>query len=214
MLLIDTTYFWRKYGYMIFRAWFPKENKWKNLLWYKVKYETNDKYREWFNFLKDKWRKIIWIVCDWRQWLLWWFWEIPTQMCVYHMKQILTRYLTRKPKLEQNRKLKIIWSCIWEYPKEDIELALKIWHEENKSRLNEKNYKWNYIHIRTRKAYSSMKRKLYWCYSFKEYPELWIPNTNNSLESINSHLKTKIRIHRWLVEKKKEIFTSYYLWCS
>jgi hypothetical protein len=211
---MDTTYFGRKYWYMIFRARFPKLKKGKNLLWYKVKYETNDKYREWFNFLKRKWRNIIWIVCDGRQWLLWWFGDIPTQMCIYHMRQILTRYLTRKPKLEQNKSLKVIWTCIWEYPKEDIELSLKVWYTENKERLNEKNDNWNYIHTRTRKTYRSITKKLRYCYIFKEYPVLWIPNTNNSLESINWHLKTKKWIHRWLWEENSDKFIDFYLYYS
>jgi hypothetical protein len=214
ILLIDTTYFWKKYGYMIFRAWFPKLNKWKNLLWYKVPYETNDKYKEWFWFLIQKRRKILGIVCDWRQWLLWWFLEIPTQMCVYHMKQIITRYLTKKPKLEQNKKLKTISDCIWEYPKEDIKLALDTRYIDYESWINEKNSSWNYKHERTRKAYNSIMNKLSYCYTFKHYPELWIPKTNNSLEWINSHLKTKSIIHRWLKEGNKDDFTRYYLYIS
>lgn len=96
---MDTTYFWRKYWYMIFRAWFPELERWKTLLRYKVKYETDDKYKEWVNFLIENGWEIVWIVCDWRQWLLWWFWDIPTQICLYHFKQIITRYLTRSPKL-------------------------------------------------------------------------------------------------------------------
>lgn len=214
ILLMDTTYFWRKYWYMIFRVWFPKKKKWKNLLWYKVKYETNNKYREWYSFLCQKWRKIVGIVCDWRQWLLGGFGDIPTQMCIYHMKQIITRYLTKNPKLKQNIDLKNIAMCIWDYPRDDIELALKVWYEDNKKWLEERNEKLNYRHNKTRKAYRSIKKKLHRCYTFARHPELWIPRTNNSLEAINSHLKTKIAIHRWLKENNKDNFTNYYLYIS
>jgi len=214
ILLMDTTYFWREYGYMIFRAWFPDLRKWKNLLRYKVLYETNKKYREWYEFLVEKWREICGIVCDWRQWLLWWFWDIPTQMCVYHMKQIITRYLTKKPKLEQNKSLKNIADCIWDQSENDVRFALEVWNKENKIWLSEKNVAWNYIHGKTRKAYRSIKKKLSWCYTFVRHRMLWIPKTNNSLESINSHLKTKLWIHRWLKEKNKDTFTRYYLYIS
>jgi len=98
------------------------------------------------------------------------------------MKQILRRYLTKNPKLEQNKSLKMIGHCIGDYPKRDIELALNVWHEENKQRLNEKNENSNYKHVRTRKAYKSMKSKLYRCYTFQRHRELGIPRTNNSLE--------------------------------
>ncbi len=130
------------------------------------------------------------------------------------MKAILRRYLTKKPKLVQNQKLKIIWSCIWEYPKEDIELAIKVWNEENENRLNEKNENWKYVHTRTRKAYNCIRRKLNYCYTFKEYSELWIPSTNNSSEWINSHLKTKKWIHRWLWKNNSDKFIGYYLYYS
>lgn len=214
ILLMDTTYFWRKYGYMIFRAWFPETNTWKNILRYKVPYETNDMYRKWYAFLKEQWREIVGIVCDWRQGLLWWFWIIPTQMCVRHMKEIMRRYLTKKPKLEQNKSLKVIADCIWEYSEEDINLALDVRHSENKKWFFAKNMSWKYVHERTRKAYYSLKKKLSRCYIFVKYSELWIPNTNNSLESINAHLKTKIKIHRGLKEWIKETFINYYLYIS
>lgn len=214
ILLMDTTYFWRKYWYMIFRAWFPEEKKWKNLLRYKIHYETNEKYKEWYRFLKQQWRNIIAIVCDWRQGLLWWFGDIPTQMCLYHMKQIVTRLLTKRPRLPQNKRLKLIVSCIGDYPEEDIQLALDVRAKENKEWLNEKNAKWWYIHERTRKAYRSIRRKLCRCYTFAHYPDLRIPKTNNSLESINSHAKTKIAIHRWLKERNKDTFMNYYLYNS
>lgn len=211
---MDATYFWRKYCYVIFRAWFPNENKWKNLLWYKEKYETNLVYKRWFEFLKEKWWIIQAIVCDWRKWLLWWFWPIPVQMCLYHMKQIIVRYLTKKPKLEQNKKLIEISRFIWDLEKEQIEKLLTKWNKENKEWLWERNKKWEYKHIKTRKAYRSIKSKLNYCYTFKEYKELLIPSTNNSLEWINSHLKTKLKIHRWLKENKKDTFTCYYLYNS
>lgn len=211
---MDAVYFWKKYCYIIFRGWFPKENNWKNLLWYKAKYETNDLYRKWIEELKSKWREIIAIVVDWRQWLLWWFWDIPTQMCLHHMRQITTRCLTKKPKLEQNKQLKNIVNCIWDYPEEDIKLALNVWYQENKKRLSDKNENWNYVHVKTKKAYNSIIKKLPYCYTFDKHSKLWIPRTNNSLESINWHLKTKLSIHRWLREDRKDKFVAYYLWLS
>lgn len=214
ILLMDTTYFWKEYWYMIFRAWYPKKQSWKNLLRFKVKYETNEKYREWYNYLVSKWWKILWIVCDWRQWLLWWFGGIPTQLCIHHMKQIVTRLLTKKPKLEQTKVLKQIADSIWEYPEDDVSLALNIWCSTHKKRLDEKNIKWGYVHERARKAFKSLRNKIKRCYSYAQYPELWIPRTNNSLESINSHLKSKATIHRWMKVENKQRFANYYLYTS
>lgn len=104
--------------------------------------------------------------------------------------------------------------CIWEYPREDAEYVLKMWLQENRKRLNEKNEKWWFVHIRTRKAYKTMKKKLEYCYVYIEHKKLGIPSTNNSLESINSHLKTKVWIHRWLKEFRKDKVITYFLWFS
>ena len=214
ILLIDTTYYWRACWYMIFRAWYPDKATWKNLLRYKVPYETNEKYFEGYQFLSNEWRDIQAVVCDWRQGLLWWFWSIPTQLCLHHMKQIIIRLLTKKPKLEQTKVLKEIAMCIGTYPKDDIQLAFDVWYEDTKERLWEKNENGGRKHERARKAYTCIKRKLTYCYTFTQYSNLNIPNTTNSLESINGHLKSKVTIHRWMKENNKDKFTNYYLYHS
>ncbi len=69
--------------------------------------------------------------------------EIFQHRCVYSIwKQITTRYLTRKPKLEQNKQLKNIAACIWDHPEEDVKLALTVWQEEKKKMIKRKNEKW------------------------------------------------------------------------
>lgn len=35
-----------------------------------------------------------------------------------------------------------------------------------------------------------------WLWTWYDYPELNIPNTNNGLESLNSDLKAKLNLHR------------------
>jgi hypothetical protein len=207
---MDAVYFGRKYCYIVFRSWELR----KNLLWYKAPYETNDLYRKWIKILQEKWWRIKAIVCDGRRWLLWWFGEIPTQMCIFHQQQVITRYLTKRPKLIPNIELREIWMDIWKWSKSTIELWLKNWYNRNYNWLQEKNWRWNFVHERTRKAYRSIKKNLSYLYTFEQDSWLNIPKTNNSLESINSHLKTKLWIHRWLKEKRKCKFIEYYLYIS
>jgi len=40
------------------------------------------------------------------------FKNIPRKMCHFHMKQIIQRYITMKPKLEASKDLKIVMSSI------------------------------------------------------------------------------------------------------
>lgn len=211
---MDTTYFWRKYGYMIFRIRDPVDETGKNILRYKVWYETNDKYKEWISFLQSKWFEIIGIVCDWRRWLLGWFWEIPTQMCIFHQQKVITKYITKNPKLEPNIELRDIAMHLGKLSLEWITMRLESRYIRNKNRLSEKNQNKKSVHERTLKAYKSLKNNLQYLYMFEKFSKLGLPQTNNSLEAINSHLKTKSSIHRWLSEERKHQFASYYLYIS
>jgi hypothetical protein len=212
IILMDTTYCKRAYGYMIFRIRDPISHSWRNILRYKVDHETNNQYREWIVFLQSKGFEIIAIVMDWRKWLLWWFGSIPTQLCIAHQQRTITQYLTRKPKLKPSLELRDISMHLWKLSKSTITQRLQSRHERNKDWLYEKNENKNYIHVRVVKAYKSLVRNMSYLYVFEEYFELWIPSTTNSLEAVNSRLKTKRRIHRWLREDRKQQLTNYYLY--
>ena len=62
VLLIDTTYF-GNFWLMVF-----KDATSKQILYYQlVNYETNQAYKEWVQYLIDKWIIIKAIVSDWRR---------------------------------------------------------------------------------------------------------------------------------------------------
>lgn len=197
---MDTTYFGRKYGIMVFRAYELK----KNIFWKEIKRETKQDYLDWIQYLKDQWRKILAIVCDWKKGLLWGFWNIPTQMCLFHQQQIIRRYITKNPKLEANVEFKEIASMIGKVRKDTLKIWLEDWHNRYKKFLCEKNVSNKYIHTRTRKAYRSLKTNLIYLYTFKDYEwEIEIPSTTNSLESVFWHMKQKVWLHRWLRKDRK-----------
>lgn len=207
---MDAVYFWRKYCYVVFRSWELR----KNLLWYKVPYETNYRYKKWIEELTKRGWDIIAIVSDWRRWLLGWFWKTPTQMCIFHQKMIIRRYISKNPILEPNKELKEIGLDVWKWSRKTFERRLDDWYKRNNKWLMEKNEEWGLIHERTHKAYRSLKNNMTYLYTFEKYPKLSIPQTNNSLEAINSHLKTKTRIHRGLTEERKCKIIEYYLYIS
>ena len=198
VLIIDTTYFWRSFWIMVFRSYELK----KNLLRKEVKWETLEEYKSWIQQLENEGWIINAIVCDWKKWLL--NMKRPVQMCIFHQKAILRRYLTKSPILEPNKELKEIWSVIWDIRKDTLKAMLDDWYSRNKAFLNEKNGNRKYIHERTRKAYKSIVRNLNNLYVFKDYKdEIDIPRTGNDLESLFSRLKQRIRIHRWLKKERK-----------
>lgn len=203
VLLIDTTYFWDIWV-MAF-----KDSKTKKILKIKlVKSENYFSYKFWFDELIEEWWKIKAIVCDWKRWLLWWFWDIPTQMCNYHQVAIVTRYITKTPRLEANKELRSVTLLLSQTDKETFEYELNNWYVKYcdflKEKAKDENWKCYYIHKRTRSAYFSLKRNLKYLFIWYDY--IWmvdIPKTTNWLEWFFSHLKTKIRIHRWLKKERK-----------
>ncbi len=85
---MDTTYWEKDFGVMLFKDAITKEN----LLKYYVKYETNALYRKGFEQLKFLGFTIAVIVCDGRRGLIQSFNEIPVQMCQFHQAAIIRRY--------------------------------------------------------------------------------------------------------------------------
>lgn len=77
---MDTTYWGRSFGVMLFKDAITKEN----LLKYYVKSESNAFYIQGIETLKLKGFTIEAIVCDGRRGLIHAFKGIPVQMCQFH----------------------------------------------------------------------------------------------------------------------------------
>ena len=111
----------------------------KEILNYKiVDYETDKGYYEGIMELRKSWREIKAIVCDGRRWLLTMFPMIPTQMCQFHQRQIIRRYITKTPILEPNIELNDIMKRLTRTDKWTFEIMLANWYKKYKNWLNEK----------------------------------------------------------------------------
>ena len=158
VVLMDTTYWGRNFGVMLFKDAYTKEN----LLKYYVKTETNALYIQGINALKSIGFEVVGIVCDGRRGLLQSFGEIPVQMCQFHQVAIIRRYITKNPKLPASIELKDIVAMIKNTDKESFEGGLELWHAKWESFLKERTTnaetgKSNYTHKRLRSAYRSIK---------------------------------------------------------
>ncbi len=203
ILLMDTTYFW-DFWIMAFKDYDSKK-----VINYKiVSNENNTDYKNWVKELQEQWWVIRAIVCDWRKWLLWWFPDIPTQMCNFHQVAIIRRYITKNPILKANIELKKITELLTKTDKESFSFWLEEWYIKYKDFLSEKviwkDWKSHYLHTRTRSAYFSLKNNLKYLFIWYDY--IWqidIPNTTNWLEWIFGHIKPKVSLHRWLKKERK-----------
>jgi hypothetical protein len=125
------------------------------------------------------------------------------QICQYHQQQIVGRYLTTRPKTEAALELKILTGTLAEIDEKIFTEALSNWNEKWREFLKERSYNpdgkhWWYTHRRIRAAYHSLITNLPHLFSYQRYPELNIPNTNNSLEGYFSKIKRMLNNHNGL----------------
>lgn len=206
IILMDTTYFGREFGVMVF-----KNTKGQHLYWRFVKYETIAGYVEGINFLKSQGIRIKGIVCDGRKGLFHALQDYPVQMCQFHQMAIITRYITRKPKVQASIELKEIMHLLPQTDKESFFGVLDEWYCKWEDYINERSInpetgKSRYTHKRLRSAYKSLERNKPYLFTWYDNMDLGLPNTNNQLEGTFTDLKNKLRNHNGLSRKRKEKF--------
>jgi len=212
VVLMDTTYWGRTFGLMLFKDAYTKEN----LLKYYVKSESNRLYIQGINELISNGFKVEAIVCDGRKGLIQSFKNIPVQMCQFHQVAIIRRYITKNPKLPASIELKELVAMMKETDKESFEGGLDLWYDRWESFLNERTTnietgKSHYTHKRLRSAYRSLKTNLKWLFTWYDNMNLEIPNTTNAIDGHFSDLKNKLRNHNGLTQERKMKFIDEFL---
>jgi len=207
VIVVDTTFFSYESGLLVFR----EPNLKKNVWWEVVQSEKADNYLFGKNHLEKNGFKIAAVVLDGRPGIREVFSGIPAQMCQFHQKQIIKRYLTSRPKLEVSQGLKAIVDTLSASNELDFARELNRWLEKWQDFLKQKTAdqntgRWFYTHKRLRSAYRSLKTNLPYLFTYQKYPELHIPNTTNSLDGFFNRLKSLIYVHRGLsVHRRKRI---------
>lgn len=206
-VVMDTTYWGRNFGVMVF-----KDSKSSQTIHKKfVKYETNKLYKEGIESITKMGITILSIVCDGRKGLLQMFPDIPVQMCQFHQLQIITRYLTRNPKHEASKELRKLSLQLTKVSKKEFEESLDDWFLNWNEYLNERTLsdetgKSFYTHRRLRSAYFSLRRNLKYLFVFEDFKEIEMSNTTNCLDGTFAELKKLLRNHNGLNIKRKQKF--------
>ena len=195
--IADVTFFKRNFGVCVMRAPHLKINIYAQ----EVQTESVDAYRQGRINLEELGYTIKAIVLDGRPGVRQLFSDVPIQMCHFHQKQIIIRYLTNNPKLEAGIELKKITATLCQTNERDFTSALDGWHQKWSLFLKERTTdplagKWFYTHKRLRSAYRSLKINLPYLFTYQKYLELNIPNTTNSLDGCFAYLKELVRVHR------------------
>lgn len=212
VIIMDTSYFNKHSGVMVFRDYYTK----RNIYWNYVTYETIDLYKSGIKHIQGQGWNILGIACDGRRGLVSSFGKIPVQFCQFHQVAIVIRYITKNPKLKPSKELKLIVLQLKSVTDKQFSKLLNDWHEKWKYFLNEKSFnpetnKSHYTHKRLRSAYRSLKTNLKNLFIYQKYPDLNIPNTTNSIEGMFSGIKKKLRNHAGLKEHRKFKILDYLL---
>ena len=208
---MDTTYFGRKLGVMVFKDSISGQILYKQY----VKSETNKLYLAGVEEIARRGIKIQSIICDGRKGLLPLFVGIPIQMCNFHQVAIIRRYLTKKPRMQASKELWEHVLLLVKTDKESFEGGLVAWHDKWKKFLNERKVdaagKNRHVHRKLRSAHRSLQTNLPWLFTWYENIPMKIPNTTNAIDGHFADLKNKLRNHNGLSELRKKKFIDEFL---
>lgn len=211
-IVMDTTYFGRTFGLMVFIDCTSK-----TVLHHRIiHYETNALYKLGIEHIQSQNIDITSITCDGRRGLNALFKDIPIQMCQFHQLQIITRYLTRRPQNVASIALRQLALNIKYYDKTTFIQDLDSWYLTHEGYLNERSINTDtgktwYTHKRLRSAYRSLRTNSDWLFTYRELEDLNIPNTTNSLEGLFSELKRQLSSHNGLNKQRKLKFINNFL---
>ena len=197
--VMDCVFFGRNSGYLVVRDPHRKEN----VYWSEIERETLDEYRCARDTLESLGFVIRAVVADGKPGLRPLYEDLPVQMCHFHQKLIITRYLTRRPKLAAGSDLREVVRGLCDADEITFKQELASWHKKwcvflAEKTTNPETGKWHYTHKRLRSAYKSLKKHLPYLFTYQKHPELNIPNTTNGLEGSFTYLKELVRVHRGL----------------
>lgn len=205
VVVMDTTYWGRKYGVMLFKDALTG----RDLLWYFVKNETNALYAQGIAELEGMGYEIPAVVFDGRKGLPKMFPDKKVQLCQFHQQKTVYRYITRHPKTEAALELKEIVDMLTKTDKESFVGMFEGWCTKWDGYLKERSEepgtgKKHYTHKRLRSAYLSVKRNLPLLYTWYDNIGMGIPNTTNLIDGHFSQLKRMLRNHNGMKRKRRD----------
>jgi hypothetical protein len=203
---MDTTYFGRIFGVMVFKDSISGRILYKQY----VKQETNSLYLAGLEEITRRGIKIKSVICDGRKGLFSLLGDVPIQMCQFHQVAIVRRYLTKKPKMQASKELWEHTLLMTQTDKESFLGGLNDWYIKwswflDERKIDEKG-KFRYVHKKLRSAYRSLTTNMPWLFTWYDNPQLKIPNTTNAIDGIFADLKNKLRNHNGLSMQRKKRF--------
>ena len=139
------------------------------------------------------------------------FSDYKIQMCHFHMKRIVTRYLTGNPRLRASKELASIVGRLDWTDKGSFSKEFAGWNARWRTVLNEKTVsadtgKWHYTHKKLRTAVNSLNYYMEYLFTYSSAECVGMPNTNNMIEGLFSALKKRLNVHSGMAKENRKRF--------
>lgn len=209
---LDTTYWGRGFGVLLALD----SQTGKPLYMAFVKSETVKDYADAVSCIKERGYCIRGLIIDGKKSLFKQFSDYPIQMCQFHMKQIIRRYLTLNPKMLASKELKDLSGRLHKVEENDFKKDYQQWKEKWKDTIGHKSLhkdgKMHYTHRRLRSAMNSLNFYLPYLFTFQREDCRGMPNTNNKIEGTFTDLKKNLNNHSGLMtESRKRFISGFFL---
>lgn len=202
-LQVDATFFGREYGFLVFHDC-------KQVIYFKeIKTESVKDFRMGIKALQSANYRILSITIDGRRGYInnirKLLGNIPIQMCLFHQKAIIRRYVTDNPRNQCGRDLKELMNLLCK-PDSHQEFIDQFYFLKSKYHifLHHRNEFGNYKYTSLRSAFRSIEANLPHLFTYTDFKGLNTPPTINHLEGLFGHLKERIKIHRGLDKNRKK----------
>jgi hypothetical protein len=208
-LTFDATFFGRGYGLLIYRA------EGRNIYWQEIISERICDMEAGLRHLTAQGWRFSSITIDGRKGAILLierlFPETPIQLCLFHQKAIIRRYLTAHPKTPCGVAVKNLMSEIVTLSESDFLARMEFIRETYADFLKERNELGQFRHRRLRSALRSLRCNAPYLFTFQKFPNLGIPRTTNSCDGSFAHWKNKVKIHRGLKPKRRSKMIQFLL---
>lgn len=202
-LQIDATFFGREYGFLVFHDC-------SNVIYFKeIRTESVKHFREGIIALKAANYCIQSVTIDGRRGYInnvrKLLGPIPIQMCLFHQKAIIRRYITDRPRSQCGKDLQELMHLLCK-PEEQQNFIDQFYLLQEKYRpfFLKRNELGHYKHNAIRAAFRSIDSNMLYLFTYTDFKSLSIPPTINHLEGLFGHLKERIKIHRGLDKNRKK----------
>lgn len=199
---LDTTYWGHNWGVLL-----ALDNATRKPLYLEfIGHETICDYLEALESIEKRGFEIRGIIIDGKKGLF-----NRLQMCQYHMKEIVKRYLTKNPKLLAARELLSLVNGLTCAVEEVFKTSFSQWRQKWNEVLAKRSTssvtgKSHYTHRRLRTAMNSLNFFLPYLFTFQHDDCIGMPNTNNLIEGVFSDLKKNLNCHCGMNENSRRRF--------